>query len=710
MAIATDTAHQLAVCSNMGVCATTTGTCTCMQGFVGAACERLDCPSSCSGNGQCLTLSNLATYTRDTKSNSYSYTSVWDANKIKGCYCDVQYSGYDCSLKNCPNGDDPLTTGQANEVQLVKCVANAGSFVLFYKGYPSRTIQYTYNAQQVTQALLGIPLLTSVQVTFSQPFGTVCQTDTNVVSIQFLQQFGNLPPLVPLMDAVMSVNGRVSVSADGVTAFTDVSGNSFTSVIGTKEADACANRGLCSTADGVCECYATNGDSYGSSNGYGSPGTRGDCGYITSGATVSTCPGAVQCSGHGVCNAKTFRCSCSVGWTSGDCSLRTCPTGLSWFSYPQTNQQAHFDYTLCSSQGNCDTSTGLCVCNTNFYGTACQYMACGGGIASPCNGHGRCLDMHDLSLNSQINGELISSIQPTYAGYGSDPNNPNTWDAHRVQGCLCDKGYMGYDCSLMSCPMGADPANYLEHNEVQLLKCTASGGSFTLTFRNQVTPPIPYSVTSGQLAAILSALPSIRQATVTFTHDGPPPKGTLNTTEIPPLQFAYYQPGTFNGTTLPTPQPQTWNLPNGIMLCNTSALTPNIAIISFDVVPGSLPTLHVDNSLLTDIVNKNGLPGTGVVNVYIKGQSVSSFTNQGLITSVDGTTRVLECNGRGKCNYLTGRVVYSPRDMLMFIYLLIGVCACFNDWYSSDGFGHAGSLGDCGFRKDNTGVLDSALE
>ena len=48
----------------------------------------------------------------------------------------------------------------------------------------------------------------------------------------------------------------------------------YTSVKGTKESDICAFRGTCS-ATGVCSCYNTNGDSYGSSDGYGNPGSLG---------------------------------------------------------------------------------------------------------------------------------------------------------------------------------------------------------------------------------------------------------------------------------------------------------------------------------------------------------------------------------------------------------------------------------------------------
>ena len=48
--------------------------------------------------------------------------------------------------------------------------------------------------------------------------------------------------------------------------------------VGTKEADPCAARGTCSSTDGTCTCFNSNGDAYGSSNGYGDAGQRGDCG------------------------------------------------------------------------------------------------------------------------------------------------------------------------------------------------------------------------------------------------------------------------------------------------------------------------------------------------------------------------------------------------------------------------------------------------
>ncbi len=155
-------------------------------------------------------------------------------------------------------------------------------------------------------------------------------------------------------------------------------------------------------------------------------------------------------------------------------------------------------------------------------------MGCGGGLTTPCNGHGKCLSMQELSLNAKVNGEAISIT------YGVDPNNQFTWDGYRVYGCLCDEGYAGYDCSEKTCPIGDDPHTYDDHNEVQLIKCIASSGTFTLTFRDATTPPIPFNASSGELSRILGELPTVRKVTITYKLDGTPPPYTLNTTQAPP--------------------------------------------------------------------------------------------------------------------------------------------------------------------------------
>lgn len=643
-----------------------------------------------------------AAKTRDSMSKQFSYVNVWDAEKIKGCVCDPEYNFYDCTGRVCPNGDDPLTTGQVNEVQIFKCSAISGGFTLFYNGYPSRYIHYYATAADVQIALLGISEITGIKVTFSQPTGTVCQAFTNVISVEFTQQFGPQNPLVAQIDNTMKTQGgSITVAADGLSssAIIDASGALYTSVKGTKEADACANRGACITTSGVCSCYNTNGNSYGSSNGYGKVGQRGECGFITSGLVVSTCPGALQCSGHGVCSKSTFRCDCDVGWTSGDCSQRTCLQGLSWFDYPQSNDAAHMTYATCSQMGTCDPTLGRCSCNSGFTGEACEYLGCPGLSTSPCSGNGRCMTMAELALWAEDNGDA------TEYTYGLDPNNPFTWDANRVLGCLCDPGFSGYDCSLRTCPTGDDPATYNDHDEVQFLRCTATEGTFVLSFRQARTRPIIWNATWDVVKYALQNLSTLTKLTVTFTEDQPPPLGTLNETETIPIK------------TVPEGMPG-WarfnmllDVPNSpldkrgigfvpppipLVFAPTAACNPlgtQIMIISFDTTHGDLPALIPDTTQLIDSINHNGQPGTGVINVFSDGMVVCTkgFVQKDwdvnsttlCLKSVPGTTENAVCNNRGLCDTATGK------------------CVCFPTWSSSDGEGNQGNFGDCGFRNDN---------
>lgn len=603
-ATATDKAHAPAECSNRGLCDRTVGICKCMDGFTGKACERLKCPNNCNGKGVCSSLQRKAADTRNELSQLFTYDTPWDAPKIFGCICDPSSTGYDCSLSICPDGDDPLTKGQMNEVQLVVCTAISGSFVLYYKGTASASIPYQATPTVVQQALLQIPAVTKVNVTFSQP-GGICQSTVNVVLVTFLEQFGNLSPLVPLIDSAMTAKGgTVKVYADGSTRIVDVSGKKFKSIIGTKESDPCANRGLC-LADGTCSCFTSNGDAYGSSDGYGHAGIRGDCGFITSsaGGIVSSCPSDIQCSGHGVCNAQTYRCSCAVGWTAADCSDRTCPNGLSWFAYPSADNVAHTTYSECSDMGICNRATGECACQPGFYGQGCEYMECGGGLNAACNGHGRCLSMFELAQYSVINGDA------TQFTYGLDPNNHMTWDGHRIRGCLCDVGFEGFDCSLRQCPRGDDLGTYNQTDEVQLFQCAATLGTFTLSFRQKVTIPLHVNITAIMLQEALQKLSTINNL-VTVS--------VLNTT------------GTISAP-----------------IC--SPYGTNIVRVKFNSVHGNLPTLIPDTSRLINSHRLYGRLGSGTIIVATDGQKFGNFT------SIKGTTENAVCNNRGICDQSTGR-------------------------------------------------------
>lgn len=101
-AVAANNAHPEVECSAKGLCDRITGLCTCFENYEGVACERTMCPNDCFGNGFCFTEKQLATDAGSV------YLTPWDAEKQVGCKCDPGFRGPDCSLQECPSGEDVM--------------------------------------------------------------------------------------------------------------------------------------------------------------------------------------------------------------------------------------------------------------------------------------------------------------------------------------------------------------------------------------------------------------------------------------------------------------------------------------------------------------------------------------------------------------------------------------------------------------------------
>lgn len=275
-----------------------------------------------------------------------------------------------------------------------------------------------------------------------------------------------------------------------------------------KENDVCSNRGRCDQASGVCTCFT----GFMTSGGDGKRGNRGDCGATET--TITACPGETECSGHGYCTgAPQFRCMCVDGYTSGDCSIRTCPKGIAWFDQPLVADNAAHTYAECSNIGVCDLARGECICPSPFTGAACERMRCPPGDENQCNGHGRCMTMAELAGHARtLDGD------PLTVTYGATPNKPSTWDFNKILGCVCDAGFEGHDCSRRSCPRGDDPRTTGQSREVQTISCTHSViTSFILSFRGSVTAAISSSATAAQLQTALSAVSKIGAVRVSYS-------------------------------------------------------------------------------------------------------------------------------------------------------------------------------------------------
>lgn len=147
------------------------------------------------------------------ETNGYSlftattYTNIWDADKLYGCVCDPGFEGGDCSLRSCRKGDDPMTTGQVDEVMAISCLCNGctGSYVVQYKGATSAPIDNAATSTEVDTILEQMLTVDSVTVTFDGG-ATACDTDGVSTMITFTQNSGDLPDLT----VVSSLTGGTS--------------------------------------------------------------------------------------------------------------------------------------------------------------------------------------------------------------------------------------------------------------------------------------------------------------------------------------------------------------------------------------------------------------------------------------------------------------------------------------------------------------------
>eukprot|EP00501_MAST-03F_sp_TOSAG23-6_P002425 GSMAST32.ASY1.ANO1.2534.1 assembled CDS len=105
--------HPYTECSSKGICNRDSGECECFEGYTGQGCRRQQCPDDCSGHGRCVKLvKDESTYSAD--GTAQFSTQFWDSQKTRVCECNRGYEGYNCNLRICPKGDDPITDCDSN--------------------------------------------------------------------------------------------------------------------------------------------------------------------------------------------------------------------------------------------------------------------------------------------------------------------------------------------------------------------------------------------------------------------------------------------------------------------------------------------------------------------------------------------------------------------------------------------------------------------
>eukprot|EP00629_Pelagomonadales_sp_RCC1024_P011723 CAMPEP_0119297744 /NCGR_PEP_ID=MMETSP1329-20130426/51227_1 /TAXON_ID=114041 /ORGANISM="Genus nov. species nov., Strain RCC1024" /LENGTH=685 /DNA_ID=CAMNT_0007298685 /DNA_START=251 /DNA_END=2305 /DNA_ORIENTATION=- len=510
-------------CSGRGVCQTHLGACLCAEGFTGAACERKACPNDCSGRGRCVSIGHLAT-TADPGEGLSEYTwtrggagppvlefaTPWDAQHMHGCLCDDGFYGYDCSLRRCPTGDDPLPrSAGTTTVMRLTCHATSGTFMLGFRGRWTAPVAYSATPAAVKAALDALPSITtpdhqgSSGVSVTSAGSAACDDAGAAYDVSFDQNFGTLPLLLANVDGLGRGPGAPSLRVEVTRR-------------GTKEDLECSGRGVCDPALGTCACDASCGENcFATSDGYGNPGGRGDCGYRDAAVAALTdappdCPGEEPCTARGFCDAETLDCRCQEGYSGADCSVMTCPRGRSWFATPAAEEgDAHLRLAECSDMGICNSDYGECECAAGFEGAACQYFRCPGADAEgACSHQGECLSLRFLAEAAEANGVSAAS------SYGETPNDKERWDYDSIRGCKCNAGHTYWDCSGKVCPRGDDPLSTHGHaNELQNVNCDLdddTAATVTFKFREEVTDPLdPTTLTLGGLEEALESLSTI---------------------------------------------------------------------------------------------------------------------------------------------------------------------------------------------------------
>lgn len=199
---------------------------------------------------------------------SLHHDQTWDYDMVRGCLCNPGWEGHDCSKQSCPTGDDPMTVYNAdgslqmNEVQELICVGTSGYFSLKFREAVTPQLPFSVTVTSLSTALSALSTIGDVAVSYSTGAATACTAGgTNKIRIEFLNNFGDLPPLRWIIDGALIM----TINTDGVGG----------SRRGTKEDAVCSNRGVCNHDTGLCRC--TFG--FTSSDGNGREGDRGDCGF-----------------------------------------------------------------------------------------------------------------------------------------------------------------------------------------------------------------------------------------------------------------------------------------------------------------------------------------------------------------------------------------------------------------------------------------------
>lgn len=327
--------HSYRECGGRGSCDFETGICQCFPGFTGVGCRRTTCPNSCSGHGVCLN-DDVANYhaagntylPAGDKADINTWGNLWASDKFQGCRCDGGWGGNDCSLRQCPRGDDPETQcadDLGDDVQIIECTNLIPNKEHFFKLRFTDLLGNRYN----TRAIVVEPHSVTVTDANKADVGTKyaqAASQSIQTALESLPNFAipklevTVPTGTPVYGSTTIKDGKcttVKVGKKKKTTCEDVTNYDYTiksTVQFRVEFTDARNSGQQSLLEVVSDVKCASGVQPKFTNE-----VDPQCTVSRTKIPASTMREKTECSNRGLCNRKTAECNCFDGYTGLAC-------------------------------------------------------------------------------------------------------------------------------------------------------------------------------------------------------------------------------------------------------------------------------------------------------------------------------------------------------------------------------------------------------
>jgi hypothetical protein len=222
-------------------------------------------------------------------------------------------------------------------------------------------------------------------------------------------------------------------------------------------------------------------------------------------------------------------------------------------------------------------------------------------ICVDCSGNGKCVSLEDAALQRVSNGIASATTYGSTLAAG-------TWDRRKIYGCICYDssplfmdnvyGTTGIDCALKTCPHGDNPKT-AGVDEVQRIVCTADGGYFTITFRQQTTDKIYYNAPATMTKYLQLGTGSITFGSTTLTSVSADLQAILSSGESIQLVGANSDVRNYTVSSVPSSSTVTLTEPVGMETASNIPIRHNRKSIKYALE--ELPNIrNVSVSLTTD--------------------------------------------------------------------------------------------------------------